>query len=190
MRLSEGLHFYAHIHMISRIIRVSGNRMAAEGTAMPSRSESWQQRRAVIEEILHSDAIHSQTDLVERLTARGFAVTQSSVSRDLQELGAVRVEGRYMAPDQFRGERPAGAGLGEIAGFVLGVAAAGPYTLVGKTAPGMASVVALALDRAGWSEIVGTVAGDDTFFIAVAGRRQQARVEAKLAALVKGAVHA
>ena len=157
---------------------------------MPSRSESWQQRRAVIEEILHSEAIHSQTDLVERLTARGLAVTQSSVSRDLQEIGAVRVEGRYMTPDQLRGERPAGAQLAEVAGFVLSVTAAGPNLLVGKTPPGIAALVALALDRAAWPEVVGTVAGDDTLLIAVAGRRQQARVEAKLAALTKGAARA
>ena len=50
--------------------------------------------------------------------------------------------------------------------------------------------MALALDRASWPEVVGTVAGDDTFFVATAGRRQQARVEAKLAALAKEAIHA
>ncbi len=157
---------------------------------MPSRAESWQQRRSVIEEILRSEAIHNQTDLVERLTARGFAVTQSSVSRDLQEIGAVRVEGRYVPPDQLRGERPAGARLAEVAGFVLSIAPAGPNLLVGKTAPGVAAVVALALDRAEWPEVVGTIAGDDTFLIALAGRRQQARVEAKLAALTKGTARA
>ncbi len=157
---------------------------------MPSRTESWQQRRAVIEEILHAEAIHSQSDLVERLTERGFAVTQSSVSRDLQEIGAVRIEGRYVTPDRLRASRPAAAELAEVVGFVVGVAAAGPNLLVVRTPPGIAALVALALDHAAWPEVVGTVAGDDTFLVATAGRRQQARVEAKLAALTKGAVRA
>ncbi len=152
---------------------------------MPTRSESWQQRREVIEEILHAEAIHSQTDLVERLTARGFAVTQSSVSRDLQEIGAVRVDGRYLAPDQLRTGRPPAAELADVAGFVLSVAAAGPNLMVVKTPPGIAALVALALDHAGWPEVVGTIAGDDTFLIATAGRRQQARVEARLTALTR-----
>ena len=154
---------------------------------MPTRAESWQHRRAVIEKILHSEAIHSQGELVERLTARGFSVTQSSVSRDLQEIGAVRLGGRYVTPDKLEPARQPAAELAEVVGFVLSVAAAGPNLLVGKTPPGIAPLVALALDRAGWPEVVGTVAGDDTFLIAVAGRRQQVRVEAKLALLTKGA---
>ncbi len=157
---------------------------------MPSRTESWQQRRAVIEEILRTEPIHSQVDLVERLTERGFSVTQSSVSRDLQEIGAVRVDGRYLTPDRLGAARPGAAELADVAGFVLGVAAAGPNLLVVRTPPGIAALVALALDHAGWPEVVGTVAGDDTFLVATAGRRQQARVEAKLGALTKGAVRA
>jgi len=156
---------------------------------MPSRAEGWQHRRAVIEEILHSEAIHSQLELVKRLTARGFRVTQSSVSRDLQEIGAVRVEGRYMAHDQVGVGQPPAAELAAVAGFVLDVAAAGPNLLVVKTPPGIAPLVALGLDRESWPEVVGTVAGDDTFFVATAGRRHQARVAARLGALATGERH-
>ena len=157
---------------------------------MPIRGEGWQQRRAVIEEILRREAIHNQLELVARLTERGLAVTQSSVSRDLHEIGAVRVEGRYLPPDALGAGEPHAAELADVAGFVQGMAAAGPYLLVVKTPPGIAPLVALAIDRAAWPEVAGTVAGDDTFFVATVGRRQQARVEAKLAGLVKGAVHA
>ncbi len=157
---------------------------------MPSKVESWQQRQAAIEELLHHEEVHSQAELVELLTERGFAVTQSSVSRDLQEIGAVRVNGRYVAGDALGAAAPAASELAEAAAFVRGVAAAGPHLLVVKTPPGIAALVALALDRASWPEVIGTVAGDDTFFVATAGRLQQARVEAKLAALAKEAVHA
>jgi len=157
---------------------------------MPIRGEGWQQRRSVIEEILRREAIHNQLELVARLTERGLAVTQSSVSRDLHEIGAVRVEGRYLPPDALGAGEPHPAELVDVAGFVQGMGAAGPYLLVVKTPPGIAPLVALAIDRAAWPEVAGTVAGDDTFFVATSGRRQQARVEAKLAGLVKGAIHA
>ncbi len=157
---------------------------------MPNRVESWQKRQAVIEELLHHQEVHSQAELVGLLTARGFSVTQSSVSRDLQEIGAVRVNGRYLAGDALGATAPAAPELAEAVAFVKGVAAAGPYLLVVKTPPGIAALVALAIDRAAWPEVVGTLAGDDTFFTATAGRRQQARVEAKLAALAKEAIHA
>jgi transcriptional regulator of arginine metabolism len=157
---------------------------------MPIRGEGWQQRRAVIEEILRREEIHNQLELVARLTERGLVVTQSSVSRDLHEIGAIRVEGRYVPPDVLGGGERHPAELADVAGFVQGMAAAGPYLLVVKTPPGIAPLVALAIDRAAWPEVAGTVAGDDTFFVATAGRRQQARVEAKLGALVKGATHA
>lgn len=157
---------------------------------MPSKVESWQQRQAAIEELLHHEEVHSQAELVELLTERGFAVTQSSVSRDLQEIGAVRVNGRYVAGDVLGGAAAAASELAEAAAFVKAVVPAGPHLLVVKTPPGIAALVALALDRASWPEVVGTVAGDDTFFVATEGRLQQARVEAKLAALAKEAVHA
>ena len=157
---------------------------------MPVASESWQQRRTVIEEILRHEVIHSQLELVERLTAHGFTVTQSSVSRDLQEIGAARVGGRYLTPDALGRESVHPSELAEVAGFVTWAKPAGPNLLVVKTPPGIAGLVALALDRAEWPEVVGTVAGDDTFLVATAGRRQQGRVEAKLAGLTKGAAHA
>ncbi len=157
---------------------------------MPTRGETWQARRAVIEEILAGEEVHNQLELVARLTGRGFVVTQSSVSRDLHEIGALRVGGRYVLPDALSGGRRPPSELAEAASYVRGVVPAGPYLLVVKTPPGIAPLVALSLDHAGWPEVAGTVAGDDTFFVATAGRRQQANVEARLASLVREAVHA
>ena len=156
---------------------------------MPNKAEGLQQRQAAIAELLHREEVHSQAELVELLTTQGYSVTQSSVSRDLQEIGAARVNGHYVTPDVLRGAEPAASELAEAAAFVKGVAPAGPHLLVVKTPPGIAALVALALDRASWPEVAGTLAGDDTFFVATAGRRQQARVAAKLAALVKEVVH-
>ena len=152
---------------------------------MPMRSENWQHRRAVIEEILRTQRVGNQLQLVDRLRERGFAVTQSSVSRDLQEIGALRVSGRYLVPAALGANDAPGSELAEVAGYVVSVAAAGPHLLVVKTPPGIAALVALDLDREKWPEVVGTVAGDDTFFVATAGRNQQARVEARLGALVR-----
>ena len=87
-------------------------------------------------------------------------------------------------------EQAPGSALAEVASYVVSVAAAGPHLLVVKTPPGIAPLVALDLDREEWPEVVGTVAGDDTFFVATAGRIQQARIEARLGALTRGERHA
>lgn len=112
-------------------------------------------------------------------------MAQSSVSRDLQELGAVKIDGRYVTREALsRGVPPAG-GLEETAPSLRTIDPAGPNILVVVTLPGRASTVALTIDEGRWPEIVGTVAGDDTLFIATAGRRRQAKVAARLEALVK-----
>lgn len=158
---------------------------------MPRGSERGRERQRAILAILDAESIASQEQLVRRLKRRGFRVTQSSVSRDLSDLGVAKVEGRYVPIERLAG---ASAGLGsdspggrlaEIAPFVESVAAAGPHLLVVRTPPGGASPVGIAIDAARWPEVVGTVAGDDTLFIATAGRAPQARVEARLATLLR-----
>ncbi len=113
------------------------------------------------------------------LRSQGFSVTQSSVSRDLAELGAIKVEGRYVLPIA------AGTGSGvsevaEVAAALRGIRPAGPNLLVLLTPPGRAQWVGLAIDRAAYAEVVGTIAGDDTVFVATSGRRGQERVVARL----------
>lgn len=150
---------------------------------MPREVGISRERRRAIAQILRREVVRSQEDLRRKLRSRGYRVTQASVSRDLQDLGAAKVEGRYVpSRDLAAGARP-GARLEEFAGFLVATATAGPHVLVVTTPPGLAPSIALALDQAGWPEVVGTLAGDDTFFVATAGRRQQARVEARLDAL-------
>jgi transcriptional regulator of arginine metabolism len=165
---------------------------------VPRNGENWRERQDAIRAILAAEAVESQEQLVRRLKRRGFRVTQSSVSRDLAELGVAKVDGRYVAlerlaqaaaPDRAGGAAaPATADddrLAAVASFLREVAPAGPHLLVVKTPPGGASPVGIAIDAARWPEVVGTVAGDDTLFVATPGRAAQARVEARLAQLTR-----
>lgn len=157
---------------------------------MASRNDNWPERRAAIRELLAQELVHSQVDLVARLTARGFSVTQSSVSRDLAELHAFKVDGRYAIADPSAlPSSVIGSGTAALADIV-DVRAAGPNLLVLHTPPGRAASVAIAIDRAGWPGIVGTIAGDDTVLVAIAGRREQSRIRARLTQLVAENHHA
>lgn len=112
------------------------------------------------------------------LLQQGFAATQSSVSRDLKDMGAVKLKKGYSLPE----DEPAGNGdaLLEIAEFVREIRAAGANLVVVTTAVGAAQRVAVTLDRANWPEIVGTLSGDDTIFIATTSSAQQRRLRARL----------
>ncbi len=148
---------------------------------MPTETELREQRHRAILSILRRAPVRRQDELVARLAERGLDVTQSSVSRDLRELGVAKLGGRYVAP------APAAAAsetAQEIAHYLRGAKPAGPYLTVVFTQAGAAQTVGLALDRTGWSEIVGTVAGDDTVFVASAGAREQTRVLHRLSALL------
>jgi len=147
---------------------------------MPSRNDSWAERQQAIREILAGEAVHSQEELLERLCARGFEVTQPSVSRDLQEMHVAKIEGRYVIAEALL-PKPGRSELAEAAASILSVRPAGPNLLVVLTPPGRASVVSVAIDRAAWPEVVGTVAGDDTLFVATPGKKQQALVQTRLA---------
>lgn len=133
-------------------------------------------RKRAILGLLRERAVASQGELVELLRKREIHATQSSVSRDLKELGVARVGGRYLAPAEERDP-----GLADVARFLRSARPAGPYLTVVLTTAGTAQSVGIALDRAGWPEIVGTMAGDDTVFIATAAEADQRRVLERLA---------
>jgi transcriptional regulator of arginine metabolism len=125
-------------------------------------------RQARIADWLRGGTVQSQEDVVARLAEEGLLVTQATVSRDFDELGAVRVKGpggvRYRMP-----EAPdvAARRLDRLlADWVLAMVAAGPL-LVLRTPPGSANLVASALDGAMLAEVAGTIAGDDTIFVAL-----------------------
>ncbi len=148
-------------------------------STMPSDHEHREARQQVVLAILQAERVTSQGELVERLRTRGIAATQSSVSRDLRDLGVGWIGGRYALP-AGREERGIDPGLAEVAHFLRGAKPAGAHLTVVFTMAGAAQAVAIALDRAGWPELVGTMAGDDTIFVATASAADQKRLVRRL----------
>ena len=145
---------------------------------MPSDLTHQAARRQAILEILKSAPISRQGDLVERLRTLGHDATQSSVSRDLKDLGVAKVGDRYLAPQNVR--EPGMEAFDKLAGFVQGFVNAGPNLTIVRTSVGAAQSVAVALDSVGWPEILGTISGDDTIFIATGGSRHQVTLLSRL----------
>ncbi len=129
------------------------------------------ERRNAIMQLLRDGLIRKQEDLVRLLRKQGHEVTQSSVSRDLRDLGVLKASGRYiLPPDEVT---RANGDFGMLAQFVRGMRRAGPSITVVRTTIGAAQSVAVAIDKAEWPEVAGTISGDDTIFIATANARAQ-----------------
>lgn len=143
---------------------------------MPNSSEIQVERRKAIRQILELSPAGTQQSLVDALTAQGFDATQSSISRDLKELGAVKTANGYELPGPVTG----GNEVASVAGLLRDIETAGPNLLVIKTGIGAAQRVALALDRSGWPEMVGNVGGDDTVFVATKDAADQRNLVAKI----------
>jgi len=145
---------------------------------MPSATLEQNERRQAIARLLAERVVNRQAELVELLRAEGYPATQSSVSRDLRDLGAAKLKNGYALP------KPAELGdegsLQVVADLVRDIRPAGANLLVIITAVGAAQRVAVTLDRIGWPEVVGTVSGDDTIFVATVGSNQQRRLRGRL----------
>ncbi len=156
------MHFYAQCCIIMRM----------------SRDESIRRNRlAAITALLQLQVIERQEDLVAALESQGFTVTQSSISRDLHDLGVAKVGRRYMLLSESVPSIPQ-----KIEG-ILSFQPAGSNILVLRTAVGAANLVAVQIDQLGMKELVGTIAGDDTIFIATATAEDQDRVWHRLLVL-------
>jgi transcriptional regulator of arginine metabolism len=132
------------------------------------------QRQHRVAQLLEGNAVTSQGQLVDLLAAEGVVATQATVSRDLDELGAVKVrtgggESVYAVPEYEHRVEPEDHLRRVFGDWVVEVAHSGNLVVV-RTPPGSAHVVASAIDRAGLSDIIGTVAGDDTVVV-IAGER-------------------
>ncbi len=142
-------------------------------------------RHLRILELVSTRAVRTQEELADALTSDGWQVTQSSVSRDIKSLRLAKVDGVYRKasaaatrvrdPDELR-----------IAEGVLTAEPAGDALVVVHTPAGEANRVGIALDRLAWTEIIGTLAGDDTIFLAVSNEASQRRVLRRLRALGAG----
>jgi transcriptional regulator of arginine metabolism len=126
-------------------------------------------RHARIVQLIRLCAVSSQTELAGLLGEDGIQVTQATLSRDLEELGAVKVSGAYLIPED--GQRPLRESeqgparlLRLLHELLTGVDASGNIAVL-RTPPGAAQFLASALDRSGLSDVVGTIAGDDTILV-------------------------
>jgi transcriptional regulator of arginine metabolism len=136
-------------------------------------------RRAAILRIIRESTVHNQDELAKLLRKQGFDATQSSVSRDLRELGVAKAGDHYILPGGDAGAA-AGTPFAAVSNFVMEVRTAGPSLTVVKTTTGTAQSVAVAIDDSSWSEVVGTISGDDTIFIATEGGREQRKLRERL----------
>jgi transcriptional regulator of arginine metabolism len=128
-------------------------------------------RQKAIADLIRAEPLGSQEEVTARLGALGFPVTQATVSRDLDQMGAVKVKRggalAYALPEQLAGNDWAAARLQRIlAEWVISIEAAGNLLVI-KTPPGSAHLVGLALDQAKLEEVAGTISGDDTLFVAL-----------------------
>ena len=146
------------------------------------------QRQHRISRLLEEQPISSQAQLVEMLAIDGVMATQATVSRDLEELGAVkvRIPGGTMAyaiPEHAKERTAPDDHLRRVMGeFVVEVAHSGNLVVL-RTPPGSAHVIGSALDRAGLADVLGTVAGDDTLILVCSEQVGGAKVAVELAAL-------
>jgi transcriptional regulator of arginine metabolism len=120
-------------------------------------------RQQKILSLIQAKTVGTQEDLRALLESAGVPATQSSVSRDLEELGVVKHHGHYTLP------RTNGAAVRGL----LSLDQAGDSLVIARTVPGLASAVAVEIDAAPIAEIVGTIAGEDTIFVAVRSAKDQ-----------------
>lgn len=128
-------------------------------------------RQETLLKVIGAERIASQSELADRLRARDFDVTQASISRDLDELGVIKSAGIYTLP-----QKPRGASIFGLSSLE----ASGDSLIVAKCDSGLASAAAVKIDAARIPEIIGTIAGDDTIFIAVKNSKAQRIVTKKV----------
>ena len=144
------------------------------------------QRQAAILRIVREQRIQNQEHLRHALAAEGFAVTQATLSRDIRELGLAKLtdqqHGAYYAHPHRAALRP---DLGQVLpALLVSVDGVGPL-LVLKTASGSAGAVTEALDQAGWGEVMGTIAGDDTVLVITRSQKLREAIASRIQALVR-----
>jgi transcriptional regulator of arginine metabolism len=147
-----------------------------------------QARQRAIRDLVDQRPIRTQQELAAALRERGFRATQATISRDVAELGLAK-GGRGATPVYVLPPRLVEAEVsGEdrlrrlLADLPLDLREAG-LLLVVRTVPGSAHAIAAALDRARWAEVEGSIAGDDTVFVAVADRGALRRLKQRLLGL-------
>lgn len=155
------------------------------GSLVKVRTMSKSQRQHLLAKILEEQSVSSQAKLVELLRNEGIDVTQATLSRDLEELGAVKIrvpvgESVYAIPDNPTERVLPVDYLRRVLGEWLVEVSVSSNIIVLRTPPGSAHVVASAVDRAGLPEVIGTVAGDDTVLLVAASNTTGEEVAERL----------
>jgi transcriptional regulator of arginine metabolism len=138
------------------------------------------ERQQALLDVVRDHPVSTQADLVAELRRAGIACTQSSVSRDVRDLGLIKREGHYELPEPHGADADLTGYAGSVATLIRRAAVVGDHIVVVHTLPGTADVLGLFIDGMGWPGVVGTVAGDDTLFAAVADRNAAARLVREL----------
>lgn len=141
-----------------------------------------ERRQRAIADLIRRNSLSSQEELAERLGSMGFAVTQATISRDLEQIGAIKVrrEGQlsYAFPDAAP-DRASPRLAAVFRDWVRSVETAANLVVI-KTPPGSAHLVGVVLDQSGLAEVVGTICGDDTIFVACRGANEARALAVKL----------
>lgn len=164
--LSTCLHFYARQCIFMRMTDLK------------------ERRQRAIADLIRAHTLSSQEELADRLGSLGYSVTQATVSRDLEQIGAVKVRRSgqlgYALPEQVR-DAPGPRLAAVFRDWVRSVDTAGNLVVI-RTPPGSAHLVGVALDNSDLAEIVGTICGDDTIFAACRSAEQAESLSSKLLA--------
>lgn len=150
------------------------------------------ERRDHVRRLIAAGGVHTQAELVAALRARGAEITQATISRDLAGLGVVRGfrGGRltYLLPDDMTDGTGAAEGRLRrlLADLPLTIGETAPLVVL-RTSPGGANAIASAIDLSQWEDVVGTIAGDDTIFVACTDAAAMRRFRGRLEAFVGAA---
>jgi transcriptional regulator of arginine metabolism len=142
-------------------------------------------RQQQIRDLIATRTVRTQHELAAALRERGYRATQATISRDVSEMGLIKQtrNGERGYAVQPRVEQPESSGEERLASILrdlpVEIRPAGLMIVV-KAVPGSAHAIAAALDRSGWDEVAGSIAGDDTVFIATSDRRGAERVRRRL----------
>jgi transcriptional regulator of arginine metabolism len=171
--LSAHLHIYASICILMQM------------------NDLKERRQRAMADLIRSNALASQEELAERMAALGYAVTQATVSRDLEQIGAVKVRRggqlSYALPDEVAAAPPVRLTT-VFRDWVRSIEAAGNLLVI-KTPPGSAHLVGVVLDQGELPEIVGTICGDDTIFVACRTAGDSKVLARKLSAEAAAGLH-
>ena len=141
-------------------------------------------RQKAIVEIIEKFEVDTQQRLAELLQQRGFEVTQATVSRDIKDMSLIKVATekntyKYALPHAVQSRNSSQKFHSIFHDSIISAEVAGNILVI-KTYPGMANAVCAAMDQMGFEEVVGTIAGDDTIFMAIRSEDKAILVQSKL----------